>query len=302
MKVIIISLLILGLSFSVRSQYNTQLIDSTKYWSIAHQPCPGCGGILYSYYIKFQGDTVINSSIYTKILQSYDEYMEDWELYGFIKEEEGKYYLRNLAGEDGLAYDFTVDIGDTITMKNPFGFTSIYAEIINIDSVFIEPANEYRKRITLFEYENFWLEEQWIEGIGSLAGITESGSDLSLLTGGDDYSLLCYYENSDLSYKTDLYPLCFYPIMGVHSNNFASVAATLIPNPVIDNSTLKLDGYDQKNLTIKILDIRGKIIEVLHITMPAEVEISSGKLNKGLYFYQVFEESKILISEKFIVL
>jgi hypothetical protein len=228
--------------------------------------------------------------------------MEDWELYGFIKEEENKYYLRNLAGEEGLVYDFTVNTGDTITIDNPFGFIPYEAIVTSIDSVFIEPANEYRKQITLFDYLNYGYEESWIEGIGSLAGITESGWDMTILTGANDFTLLCYYENATLWYKTDLYLLCFYPLVGVASNNYESVKTFLIPNPVKDISTLYLDASNQKHLTVKIIDLRGKIIEYFHISYPAAVRINSRKLNKGLYIYQVFEESVIMASGKFVVL
>lgn len=228
--------------------------------------------------------------------------MEDWELYGFIKEEENKFYLRNLAGEEGLVYDFTVNLSDTITINNPFGFIPYEAIVTSIDSAFIEPANEYRKQITLFDYANYGYEESWIEGIGSLAGITESGWDMTILTGANDFTLLCYYEDAELWFKTDLYSFCFYPLVGVPSNTFESIKTSLIPNPVKDISTLFLDASNQKHLTVKIIDLRGKIIEYFHISSPAAVNINSRKLNKGLYFFQIFEESNIIASEKFVVL
>lgn len=228
--------------------------------------------------------------------------MEDWELYGFIREDSNKYYLRNLAGEEGLIYDFSVNIGDTITINNPFGFMPVDATVTNIDSIFIEPGNEYRKRITLFEYEDFWNEEYWIEGIGSLAGITESSWDMTLLTGGDDYTLLCYFEDDEFIYKDAFYPSCFYQIVSVVTNDYVPVASLLFPNPVIDKSTLIFDGADKKDLTVKIIDITGKLIEHIQITTPAEIKINSGKLKKGFYIYHVYEESRIIASEKFVVL
>ena len=186
--------------------------------------------------------------------------MEEWELYGFIKEEENKYYMRNLAGEEGLVYDFTVNIGDTVIVDNPFGFMLLEATIINIDSVFIEPANEYRKRITLFEYENFGFEEQWVEGIGSVAGITQSGWDMTVITGGNDFTLLCYYQEDEIWYKTDLYSLCFYPIVAVPLNNQKADKITLFPNPVKECSYLILDYANKQNLTIKIFNSSGNLV------------------------------------------
>ena len=302
MKNLVISFLLLGIVFPATSQYNTQLIDSTKHWSIANQPCPGCGGVLYSYYIKLQGDTMINSTSYTKILRSYDEFMEDWELYGFIREEDNKYFLRNLASEEGLVYDFTVNLGDTLAINNPFGFMPLEATITNIDSVYIEPANEYRKRITLFEYENFGYEEDWIEGIGSLAGITESGWDMTVLTGGDDYTLLCYYEDDELWYKDDFYSLCFYPLVGIPSNFLKENNTRIFPNPVRGISHLILDYPDHYNLIIRIFNSTGNIIEKYQITTPNKIEINSINYPKGIFFYQVLINNQQIINEKFIVI
>ena len=298
---ILLSILIL-LVINVSAQYNPQLIDTTKHWSIADQPCPGCGGILYSYYIKFQGDTLINSTVYTKVLKSYDEFMEDWELYALIREEDNKYYLRNLVNEEGLIYDFNVNTGDTVTINNPFGFMPLEASIINIDSVFIEPANEYRKRIILFEYENFGSEEIWIEGIGSLAGITESGWDISVLTGGHDYTLLCYYEEEELMYKDYLFLTCFYPIVGIHSHNHIEMNVSIAPNPVTDISYIKLENPCSEKLTIKIFNANGYLVKNHQIESSTKYKIDASTYSKGVYFYQVIKENQQIFNSKFIVL
>ena len=228
--------------------------------------------------------------------------MEDWELYGFIKEEENKYFLRNLVGEEGLIYDFTVNIGDTVEINNPFGFMPLQAMVTNIDSVLIEPANEYRKRITLFEYENFGYEENWIEGIGSLAGITESGWDMTVLTGGDDYTLLCYYEDDELWYKDDFYSLCFYPIVGIPSNYLKENNTRILPNPVRNVSYLVLDFPDHHNLTIKIFNSTGNVVEEYQVTTPNKIRFNSINYRSGIYFYQVLEGNQQIFNNKFIVL
>ena len=57
--------------------------------------------------------------------------------------------------------------GDTIEINNPFCAIPIAAIVSDIDSVSIEPGNEQRKRISLYEYQYYFNEEYWIEGIGS---------------------------------------------------------------------------------------------------------------------------------------
>jgi len=228
--------------------------------------------------------------------------MEDWELSGFIREDENKYYLRNLAGEEGLVYDFNLNIGDTLAINNPFGFIPIEVTAINIDSVFLEPANEYRKRITLLEYANFGYEEQWIEGIGSLAGLTQSGWDITLLTGGDDYTLLCYYEESEIKFNTELYSLCFYPIVSVHTNIQKKKAITLFPNPVNNISSLEIENPKLQNLTVKIFNSTGNLVKEYQTTLQVKIEIRSSNYKKGIYFYQVIENNQQIFYSKFIIL
>lgn len=300
MKSLLASALFLCLVITATSQYNTQLIDSTKLWSIAHQQCPGCGGEFYSFFIKLQGDTTISSSYYTKILRSYDEYMTEWELYGFIREEENKYYLRNLAGEEGLAYDFNVSIGDTVEINNPLCLIPVQASVTNIDSVLIEPENEFRKRIKLNDF-NFYGEEYWIDGIGSLAGITESSSDLSMMTGGDNFTLLCYYKNEELLYKMNTTILCFYPIVDIPSVHQTEMNISIYPNPVTNISYLYLDNPNAEKLIIHIYNSTGSLLNEYQIDSPTKINIHSSAYPKGIYFYQLIQEDHQIFNSKFIV-
>ncbi len=172
---------------------------------------------------------------------------------------------------------------------------------MDIDSIFIEPENEFRKRITLFENNFYYYEEYWIEGIGSSAGVTQSSWDMTLLTGGDDFTLLCYYENDELLYMDNYYSHCFYPIVGISSNSQNENKIKVFPNPVKNISYLEIDYPDRQNLIIKIFSLTGKVIEDYKITTPTKVSINSINYPKGVYFYQVFEDNQTIAFDKFIV-
>lgn len=227
--------------------------------------------------------------------------MNAWELFGFVRQEEERCFFRNLAGEEGLAYDFSVHPGDTVLINNPFGPLPVKAIVTNIDSVFISPANELRKRITLLEYQYYYNLEFWIEGMGSLAGLTSSGTDLMMITGGDDYSLLCYYESDDLMYKSPFYPLCYYPVVGTQETNKSTVKFDLFPNPVSSVSTLRIQNPDKKLYTIRFLDICGRTLKKYVISTSSEIEILAADFEKGMYFYSVMEDNKLVFCKKFII-
>ena len=194
MKKLIFTFVFAGFLLSVSAQYNTELIDTTKRWSTADVYTAG-GGSKYSFYHKFGNDTIINNQIYTTIYRSFEENMTEWELHGFIRETDQKYYLRNLANEVGLAYDFDVNVGETLFIDNPFTFYPFEANVIEIDSIYLEPANQYRKRIKLHGPYGYYYEESWIEGMGSSAGLVYSGCQMGQFTGSAMFTLLCYYES-----------------------------------------------------------------------------------------------------------
>jgi len=49
----------IGFIYAATGQYNPQLIDSTKTWSTINEYTAG-GGIIYSFWNKFMGDSIIN--------------------------------------------------------------------------------------------------------------------------------------------------------------------------------------------------------------------------------------------------
>ncbi len=225
--------------------------------------------------------------------------MDEWQPYGFIREDGNKYYLRSLSGEEGLAYDFSVNVGDTIEIDNPFGVFPVEAIVTEIDSVFIEPANEYRKRIKIFDFQYYLVEETWIEGIGSLAGLTVSGMNLTPLTGGHAFTLLCYYEDQEIVYKTQQNSLCYYPIVGLPEDNQTGNAISFFPNPVHSKSLLIIQNPENKKYTISITNSLGQQLRATEVTTSSQIEINSTDYSQGIYFYAVFDENKLIYRGKF---
>ena len=81
-----------------------------------------------SYWIKFEGDTIINDLEYKKVLQADDSIHSDWYINGFIREEVAnqKVYLYDkYRDENMLLYDFSLETGDSILTGDGVFFAKV---------------------------------------------------------------------------------------------------------------------------------------------------------------------------------
>jgi hypothetical protein len=106
----------------IYSQDYQPFVDSTKMWSNTINQYP-------TYYIRFQGDTVINDTAYLRAWQSFDTTLVEWEICGFIREETDlkRVYFRNFNNKEGLMYDFGMQAGDSAFVKNLYRFNPDYS-------------------------------------------------------------------------------------------------------------------------------------------------------------------------------
>lgn len=96
--------------------YSQNFISENKLWRIGSQvyvePCCRFANIA----LKFKGDSIINDTIYTKLLKSEDESLEKWTLEGLWRETKDKKVFRRdfLCYEnETLMYDFSLEKNDT---------------------------------------------------------------------------------------------------------------------------------------------------------------------------------------------
>lgn len=291
-----------GLAFS---QYNTNLLDTTKRWSTINNYSAG-GFPAYSFFNKFSGDTLIEGVNYKKILTSYEEFMTDWELTGFIREDNGKVFTRTLTGDEGLIYDFAAQEGDTIHQVNYFIIYPIVVEqdviVDTIDSVYIEPAGEYRKSIQvhLIDWSSFY-NELWIERVGSECGILFSGFKISNIV-GVGYSLLCYYEDQEMLYKNPEYSLCFYPLDVVKPNPASKTYFHVYPNPSSGDVFLEANNPGNVIYELTICNSTGELVLQTQFRNSEKFRITQGNELPGIYFYTIRSNGKIIQQDKFIIL
>ena len=161
----------------------------------------------YTDIYKIEGDTLVDGVSYKVMYTTRNENLTGWNLWGFIREtEDGQVFSRRPSTSDEqLLYDFSMEVGDTICMCD-YGYDECCMVVIEKGEIIVN--GEPRQQIVLEYPFGNGVEEVWIEGIGSLFGIVDSGS--LFLTGGST-NLLCYYEDGDLIWQntTPGYDECY---------------------------------------------------------------------------------------------
>ena len=183
------------------------IVEDGKQWNVlfSYPWSPPEPQHKYTDIYKIEGDTLVDGVSYKVMYTTRNEDFTGWSVCGVIRETEDRQvlYRRDGSSYDEILYDFSMEVGDTIIM-NGSGFYPDWMFVVETNEILIN--GEPRKQIVL-EY-SWGDQEVWIEGIGSLYGIIDSGS--LFLTGGST-NLLCYYEDGDLIWQntTPGYDECY---------------------------------------------------------------------------------------------
>lgn len=273
--------------FTLFAQDNNFIVKEGGLWSTVEVHCMPNGNNYSTYYTKFEGDTVVEGTDYTIAWISNDELQSEWNIYGFIREDENHaVYVRPPDYIESKIYDFGVAVGDSITARNVYlNSDTLHFVVEQIDSVMM--LDRYRKRIVLYEYMN-QKEEIWIEGVGSLYGIMNScNNSYGAVCGG--YESLCYEEDGELVYHNENFPACFYSVTVGETEQFVIQDLPIFPNPAKDLVTIDLTSVNSSSnsFDVEFLTITGEKIMVKKLAKNKNV-IYLHSLKRGLYFIKDF--------------
>jgi len=285
MKKIILALLMLFIGFFLQAQTSNTIVNTGCLWSIV-STLDSPPFSFSSYYIKFYGDSTINSITYKKVMKSNDSLHTNWTFEGLIREANNKTYFRFPdSTNEGLVYDFSVSVGDTLTINAPRNM-GLLVSVTSIDSVNINGLK--RKRIKLAYYPSTLNVDTWIEQIGSLGGILNSCADLS----GLHESLLCYYEDNNCIYKNSSYQECFYRPGSLNGITIQKNEPLIVyPNPVKDFITVVADDF-MYQLQIFDSNEREVFSQLFHDKQTTQT-IDLHTLPNGLYIIKCTNSHKV---------
>lgn len=277
--------LFIFLSFSIlNSQEYVPLLDNYNEWQVT-----SCyfGCITDGYYTD--GDTIVDGYDY-KILDGYHYISRTMLLREVVLEK--KVYL-NFIQETGnteyLLYDFSLNIGDSIDMKNPISPFLENAGYYNLDSIIPKPlvdGNEYRHYYLSPSESNNVSENNaiWVEGAGSLS-IINAPSGYPDINGVGHLS--CSYKNGNYFYSNlDSIDSCEQIIILSNQDNSDPFSKIIVINSQVQG-ICKLINVENVKI-IDVFDINGKRIESFTNYNNKQFEFDTSMYQTGIYFIKLY--------------
>ena len=185
---------------------NNSIVSTAKRWNIlsggyATAMVECC---LSTAFLQIEVDPRINTIDEKMVLASYDS-LNTWDTLGHLKEDNGKVYFRDLKNRQGLIYDFSSNIGDTIVINNyarPVDAEEFEVIVKSIDT--LSYLGIKRRR---FEIEDIYGNniDTWIDGIGSTHGLLNS----CIMMVGGFRELLCAYDSDIKIYQNEDRDYCY---------------------------------------------------------------------------------------------
>lgn len=243
------------------------------------------GCVVFNDYNQFiKGDTTINGVIYHKVYKNIrqhwtcgsEENFTDNEYSGAFRNdvaEKKVYYLNN--GEEKLAYDFNISVGDTLSKNHIIIYDNTI--VYNIDSV--EVQSVYRNRYHLKVNNSFFA--FIVEGIGNSSG----GAFTPIYERAETwYEFYCHRLNgepawSDFPQNSDC------SMLSIQDNLPAIQSQVKIyPNPTKDGITIESENKIDK---IQVYDMLGNLL----LLSENEIRINLKHLQRGNYLILVTDVS-----------
>lgn len=290
-KLLLISCL-LFLSQSIAQTY-IPILNEEQQWSLGVD----IGWGFASSYYHVEGEEIINGTTYKIIVftETGNPTSCRW------REENGVLIeLDTNTNTEHILLNFNLEVGDSFNLPEDnescfyAGSGGWYDRLVVADITTEFIAGEDRKVMLMQGYDLQFFsgyEEEWIEGIGSTAGISPAGNHFDWV-----YRKLVCFENDGETTFFNGYSQCIYDL-GINENLYPSIV--LSPNPVSDVSSINFPS--EANIDrIQIMDISGKILQESKVDSEYYF-INALQFRSGLYFYRVYSENTMLKTDKFII-
>lgn len=250
--------------FSFRSKSQVGFLDSTYTWTEIQYYANGYESIRHT---MSSEPTLLNGKNYYEILSSRSEFGGNWDpTWIFLRYEDQKIFA-GYENIEFLVFDFSLLPGDTLIENAGPPY-----RVVAVDTILLENG-ESRKRLITECVEGAWgdIYIDWIEGLGSSAGIVQYGSICGFDTGS---ALMCISRNDTLLYTHPEIDSCWITPVSTSDPDFLSIS--IVPNPVEDEMVV----IDPDRLIRHIEIFNGLGMRVCNTT---ELRFSAQHYAPGIY-------------------
>src|SRR5690554_316733 len=259
------------------SQTYTPMLDNLDEWHFT--TCYfGCHTDVYF----TDGDTLVDGNQY-KILDGYHYISRTFLLREDVQEK--KVYL-NLVSPNGnheyLLYNFSLNVGDSIQMRNPITPFPEDGGYFKLDSIVGKPL------VNGSIYDFFYFSPSpsnttstwnavWVEGVGSLSMVTAPGGHPDFFGVGE---LSCFFKENELFYTNfEVVEECS-SVLSV--NNKSTLEEVVLFKPA--NGTLWYLNNAEQLRQLEVFSIQGKKVMTVANEGSKVVALELGGLKDGMYF------------------
>lgn len=252
----------------------------------------------------FEGDTVINDVTYQKLYKHFDLDVvtpEELEYYAALRDDtlaRKVYVIEKDTETEELLYDFSLEVGDVTSVYTLYNanYTETQSGYNEVQLIAIETVTLNGQDYRQFELETADGFEvvYWIEGIGSTWGPT-----IPATAGPWPFDvawpvLLCFEQDETLIYDNPMYSTCFESTTSVEEHSESSPVRIY---PTIADDVLYVDVTENKDFTIEIYDVSGRMVKTSRNMQRIEVS----DLQSGIYLVR-FTNGTIPVKQKIIKL
>lgn len=280
----VIAFIFLAFSFvNTNAQYPPFINEGSTWHTLVY------GWGVQEYYHHINGDSLINNQTYKKLNVRQSINGPDF-FTSLIREntdEQRVYVYYGLT--ESLLYDFSLQVGDTVTVS-ALGYPTLIT-ITSVESVMVNGMP--RKKLN---FEDGWNSAYWIEGMGSNYGPMDAA-----IGSVADYSptLTCYYQGNDLAWSNPLNVEACSAELAI--GELAVVQMEVMPNPFYNEVSIQTTGVaTDRNFEIRLCDAEGRLIHSEKRIFLDRTKLNLVDLAPGLYVLTLSLNGEVQASKSLI--
>lgn len=274
-------LFILAISFALPclAQDYKPLLDTYNEWQFTY-----CDSDCYTDMYRTAGDTVVGGKNY-KVLDGYHFISRTFLLREDVASR--KVYLNFVqpsGNNEYLLYDFSLNVGDSIAIKNPispFPEDGGYYKVEEITNEPLVDGNEYRHFYLSPTPSNTISDTPavWIEGVGSLSLINAPGGFPNI---NDVGHLTCFFKNGEPFYAKR--ETCETLILGISQND--NSLENVLLNTLIKNGQCQISNAENIS-SVTVYDTNGRKLREIKSNEEKQLNLDFSNVSSGIYFVVV---------------